>query len=371
MRLGISVKRVDRYIISQLVVALVLVTTGLVALIWLTQSLRFIQIIVNHGLSPVAFLRLTTLLVPSFVATILPITCFIVVVFVYARLSGDRELTVMRAAGMSDLALARPAVTLAMLVVLACYVLNIDVVPASLTMFRNYQYEIRNQIAAFLLEPGVFTPVSPSVTVYVQSRGQDNSLQGIIIEDARQPSGRSTILAQSGQLIVTAEGPEVLLENGSQEKVDAKSGRLEYLTFERNLINLASSTKAEAMDMTDSAAAPLPDLFHPSIALTRSERSKWLVEAYRRLSSPLTALTFTLIALVAVLGGKFRRYGGVLRPVGAVVTVTLLVALNLGVNNFAARSLTLLPVIWVAVVLPGLIAGILLLLPRRMPAGRA
>jgi lipopolysaccharide export system permease protein len=146
---------------------------------------------------------------------------------------------------------------------------------------------------------------------------------------------------------------------------------LEYLTFDRNLINLATSTKAEAMDMTDSAAAPLPDLFHPTVPLTRGERAKWLVEAYRRLSSPLTALSFTLIALVAVLGGRFRRHGGVLRPVGAVVTVTLLVAVNLGVNNFAARSLSLLPLIWVSAVLPGLVAAILLLLPRRMPAGRA
>ena len=101
--------RIDRYIFSQLLVALLLVTTGLVALIWLTQSLRFIQIIVSHGLSPFVFLRLTMLLVPSFVATILPITCFIVVLFVYTRLAGDRELTVMRAAGMSDYTLARPA----------------------------------------------------------------------------------------------------------------------------------------------------------------------------------------------------------------------------------------------------------------------
>ena len=78
--------RIDRYVLSQLTLALVLVTTGLVALIWLTQSLRFIQIIVNRGLSPVVFVKLTFLLVPSFVATILPITCFIVVLFVFMLL---------------------------------------------------------------------------------------------------------------------------------------------------------------------------------------------------------------------------------------------------------------------------------------------
>jgi lipopolysaccharide export system permease protein len=163
-----ALNRIDRYILGQLVLALVLVTLGLVALIWLTQSLRFIQIIVNRGLSPIVFIKLTLLLVPSFVATILPITCFIVVLFVYARLSGDRELTVMRATGMSDLALARPALLVAGGAMLVCYFLNLILVPASLTAFRTYEFEIRNQIAAFLLEPGVFTPVTFGVTVYVQ-----------------------------------------------------------------------------------------------------------------------------------------------------------------------------------------------------------
>ncbi len=371
MRSGIAIKRIDRYILGQLSLALLLVTVGLVALIWLTQSLRFIQIIVNRGLSPVVFVKLTALLVPSFVATILPITCFIVVVFVYARLSGDRELTVMRAAGMSDVALARPAISLAAIVMLICYGLNILLVPASLGLFRNYQFEIRNQIAAFLLEPGVFTPVSADVTVYVQSRGPDNSLRGIIIEDGRQTDAPSTILARTGQLMVTAQGPVVELVDGSREQVDSKTGRLDMLTFQRNLINLASASRNSSMDMTDSAAATLPDLFHPNVPLTASEQAKWLVEAHRRLSSPLSALSFTLIALFAILGGRFRRHGGVLRPVSAVVAVTLLVALDLGVNNFAARNLHLLPLIWVAIVAPGVTAAILLLLPRRMSAARA
>jgi lipopolysaccharide export system permease protein len=124
------------------------------------------------------------------------------------------------------------------------------------------------------------------------------------------------------------------------------------------------------MDLTDSAAAPLSDLLHPNISLTRPEAAKWLVEAYRRLSAPLTVLSFTLIGLFATLGGRFRRHGGVLRPVGAVVAVTLLVALDLAVNNFAARNLNLLPLIWVATAAPGLIAAILLFWPRRMGAAR-
>jgi lipopolysaccharide export system permease protein len=366
----LALHRIDRYIFGQLLVALVLVTAGLVALIWLTQSLRFIQIIVNRGLSPVVFVRLTLLLVPSFAATILPITSFIVVVFIYARLAGDRELTVMRAAGMSDFALARPALALGVCVMLVCYWLNIILVPASLKSFHDYQYQIRNQIAAFLLEPGVFTQVSDDLTVYVQSRDAQNGLLGILIEDSRDRQAPATVLARSGQLQVTPQGPVVILEDGSREQVDAKTGRLDVLTFHRNVINLAQTAKSAAEDNTDPAAAPLADLFDPDVPLSDSDRAKWLVEAQRRLSAPLTAMGFILIGLLAVLGGKFRRHGGLLRPLAAVAVVTLLVAAGLAVNNFAARGLALLPLIWIVTVTPGVVAGVVLFRPRRLGAAR-
>jgi lipopolysaccharide export system permease protein len=356
--------RIDRYVLSQLTLSLVLVTAGLVALIWLTQSLRFIQIIVNRGLSPVVFVKLTFLLIPSFVSTILPITCFIVVLFVYARLSGDRELTVMRAAGMSDVALARPALLVAGATMLFCYFLNIVLVPASLNAFAAYEFEIRNQIAAFLLEPGVFTQVSKDVTVYVQSRGSDNSLRGILIEDGRQSDAPATILARSGELTVSAAGPVVELEHGSREQLDPKTGRLDLLTFQQNTVSLAGNQQNEAIDKRDAAAAPLYNLLHPDPSMSVATQSKWLVEAHRRLTAPLTVIGFTLIGLFATLGGAFRRHGGLLRPFLAVAAVTLLVATGLGINNFVAKHLQLLPLIWLVTLLPSLAAGLLLFKPR-------
>ena len=48
---GPLVTRLDRYVFRQLFLALIAVTGGLAALIWLTQSLRFVELVVNHGLS--------------------------------------------------------------------------------------------------------------------------------------------------------------------------------------------------------------------------------------------------------------------------------------------------------------------------------
>ena len=352
--------RLDRYVLKQLVLALGLVSLGLVALILLTQSLRFIQVIVSHGLSPFAFLRLTALLVPGFVATILPITCFLVVLFIYTRLAGDRELTIMRGLGMSNFRLARPGLALAIGTTLFSYALTLGVVPSALSGFRLYQYEVRNQIAAFLLQPGVFTPVSANIMVYVQARSDDGGISGIIIEDNRDATAPATILARSGELLSTPSGPAVILRDGSREQVDPTTGRLSILTFKRNIISLAQATHGAGPVKNDAAEAPLSQLFHPPRDLSSGERSKWQVEAQRRLSAPLCVLSYTLIALVAVLCGGFKRHGGLPRLVGAVGLVVVLVALGLGVSNLAARNVALLPLMWVWVLAPLIVALALL-----------
>ncbi len=359
--------QIDRYIFRQLALALVAVTGGLVALIWLTQSLRFVELVVNRGLSLGVFLELTGLLVPNFVAVILPITTFVVVQFVYQRLAGDRELTVMRAAGLSPGALARPALTLAALVVLVCYTLNVWVVPTSYTRFREYQFEIRNRLAAFLLQEGVFTPVSDDLTVYIRSRDRDGTLRGILVEDARQRNSRATILAESGRLIVGATGPRVLLLNGSRQEIDRTNGRLNVLTFAENSIDLASSSKNGETRYRDSAEMSLPELMDPASALNPRDVGKLLVEAHRRVSAPLTAASFAMVALLSVLTGAFRRHGNVLRPLTAVLSVVALLALGLAIANLAARQPVLIPLIWAHAIAPGLVCGWLLFAPPPMP----
>ena len=356
--------QIDRYILRQLVLAVIAATGALVALIWLTQSLRFVELVVNRGLSLTVFLQLTGLLIPNFVAVILPITSFVVVQFIYQRLAGDRELTVMRAAGLSPAVLSRPALALCAGVIACCCVLNIYVVPASYTAFREYQFEIRNRLAAFLLQEGVFTPVSDDMTVYVRSRAPDGTLRGILIEDDRQKNSRATILAEEGRLISTSGDPRIFLQNGSREEIDRQTGRLNVLTFASTTVDLTANTKSDETRYRDAAEMSIAELLHPAGLVAPRDEGKLLVEAHRRLSAPLTVFSFVMVALYSVLEGGFRRYGNVLRPLVSVLAVVALLALGLAVQNLAARATVLLPLLWVQAVLPGLLCAFLLFRPH-------
>ncbi|MDI2112367.1 LPS export ABC transporter permease LptF [Commensalibacter nepenthis] len=354
----------DRYILHQLLIALVATTGGLAALIWLTQSLRFVSLVVDRGLSLGVFLELTGLLIPSFVAVILPITTFVVVQFIYHRLAGDREIVVMRAAGMSSFALAKPGMICALITTIMCYLLNIWIVPAAYHSFRKNEFKIRNKMAAFMLQEGVFTNISNNLTVYIRSKDHNGVLKGILVEDARQPDNKATILAESGNIVIINDKPQVVLSNGSREVIDKKTGRLNVLNFERNTIDL-SSNKEQTARLKDATEMSLHELLHPNAQeVFDRDYGKLAVEAHRRLTSPLTIFSFTMIALVSVLRGSFARYGNILRPLSAIFTIVGLMSLILIIQNVATRNMIFIPFIWVVAIAPGIIASCVLFIPE-------
>jgi lipopolysaccharide export system permease protein len=250
---------------------------------------------------------------------------------------------------------------------IASFILNIWIVPSSNTAFREYQFELRNKVAAFLLQEGVFTPISDQLTVYVRKRDTDGMLHGIMVEDDRAANTQATILAESGHLVASGNVPRVLLQNGSRQEIDAKTGRLDVLTFAEDTIDLESAHGEEQRIREDNEMS-LQELFHPNPALVpERDFGKLLVEANRRLTQPLTTVSFSLVALYFVLTGSFRRAGNLLRPLASVLTMVGLLALGLTTQSVATRHPDLIPLIWVQAILPGVLCAWLLLSPALAP----
>jgi lipopolysaccharide export system permease protein len=358
--------RVDRYILRQLTLALLAVTVGLAALVWITQSLRFIELVLDRGLGLLVFLELTSLLLPSFFAVILPITTFVVVLFVHARLDADRELTVMRAAGLSQWQLARPALLLALLVTGLGLFLQAWLVPVSHAAFRAWQFEIRNQMAAILLQDGVFSSVGEDLTVYVRERDRDGSLRGILVHDGRDRAAPVTVLAESGVLVLTPTGPRVVLANGVRQQLDrsrpGEPPRLSTLEFAENTIDLASTGRGEERRNRDARERFIGELLapDPEEGLAPRELRRFFAEGHQRLAAPFTTLSFALVGLFFALGGAFRRQGGVQRLAAGIGVVVALLALGLAAGNLAVRDNRFVPLIWLQAIGPGLVAALLL-----------
>lgn len=365
--------RLTRYVLRQLGLGLVAVTLGLALLVWLTQSLRFLDLVLNRGLSLGVFLELTLFMLPNFVAVVLPVTTFIVVLAVYHRLETDRELVVMRSAGLGPTALARPALIVAGAVAAILWAMNLWVVPETYRAFREYQFDIRHRMAAVLLQEGVFSSLADGITVFVRARDADGSFRGILLHDARDARAPATVFAERAWFAVDGGAPRVVLVNGSRQEIDPRTGTVRTLSFSENTITIASPAMREEARHREARERTVGELLFPDPAdrISERDRRRFVAEAHQRLSGPFVAVSLVLVALSFLLGGDFSRFGKTRRLLAAVLVGSGLIAAGVALGNLAARHLALLPMIWLHAILPGLLALLWLVAPwqGRRPAG--
>jgi len=343
-----------RYVLRQLLVAMIMVTAGLTCIIWLSQSLRYIEMIVNRGLSGGMFVYLTMLLLPNFLVLVLPIALFTVVVFTYAKLISDRELMVMRAAGLSQFALAKPALILALAVVGLGYFLNLYVVPQSYAKFRTLQWDIRYNYTHILLREGAFNTITDGVTVYVRQRTSDGKLLGILVHDQRDKENPFTLMAAKGAMVDTGEGARVVMFNGNRQAIDKETNKLSILYFDRYVFDVSTSRGTKHARYREPRERNLDELFNIETApdLEAKEHGKFIVEGHKRLASPLAALAYTLVGLACLISGAFSRRTQTRQVSVAIAIMVALQGSALGLENLAAKNLSAVPLIYLHAIGP-------------------
>ena len=345
----------DRYLFRSLALATAFTAITLAALILLTQSLKFLELVINSGASSTAFWILTTLALPRFFEVILPLALMIAVVFIYNRMSGDSEITVMRAAGLSSLRLARPAILLAVIVTIILGIITTWAAPVSLSSMQQTRQFVRAQYSALLLREGVFNTIGNDLTVYLRNRNEKGELEGLLIYDSRKElKAPVTIIARRGVIVTTDEGAQqVLVFDGSRQQLNEKTGALNRLDFQRYSVDLPEAEPmAERWQEPDERT--LIQLLNPDLSVQRDMDNlyKFKIEIHRRLIAPFLALTFTLVSLSCLLVGPFDRRGLGRRIVMAAGGVIVLQGLYLGATNMARESLWGLSLMYVLIFLP-------------------
>jgi lipopolysaccharide export system permease protein len=360
-------KSYSRYIFKQLLVATLFVTFCLTCAIWLTQSLRYIELIVKHGISLGTFLYLTMLLLPSFLSIVLPIALFSSILFTYNKLWMDRELVVLRSVGVSHMALAVPALIMSSFVVMVGLALNLYFMPAAFRDFRDLEFAIKNDFSTILLQEGKFNTIGDDLTVYVRERANNGELLGILVHDTRNRSKPVTYTAERGALVQTPKGPRVVLVNGNRQQIERSDGRLSLLYFDKYSVDLNWLSKGVESRWRQPQERYLGELLHPNMSdpNDRFYYGQLITEAHQRLISPFYAVVFTLIGLAALLSGDFNRQGQTMRVMSAVLCVIVLQSSAIGLQNLIGKHLFLMPALYLNCLIPLVLAFLFLLHPPR------
>lgn len=352
----------DRTIIVHILLGLGAVSVGLCALLWLSQSLQFVDLIVNKGLPASTFVYLTLLLLPSLLIFVLPLAMFAVTLFVYNRLWTDRELVVMSAAGMGPARLVRPALAAGLVGMVLAYGLTLKLAPDSVLAFRELRWTIRHDVSQILLQEGEFNDIAPGITVYVRGRQGDGTLTGVMVSDLRDPDVEITVMAEGGRLIYNADVARVYLTDGVRQEIKPDSGQSSTLYFETYAIDFTVTGEPDHLRFRDARERPLLELLtlDDGPNLRDVDIRRFRVEAHQRLTLPLLVLGGSLLAATVMLLGGFNRRGQGVRLSFAVLLMALVQAGALGAAQAATGNLVLIPALYANALVPLLACGVAL-----------
>lgn len=341
---------VNRYLLKHLINPVLFISLSLTCIIWLAQSLRFIDLIVNRGLSVSLFLYLTTLLMPSLLAIVLPIALFCAILFTYNKLYSESELVVMEGAGFSKWQLARPALQLAAILMAFGYLISLWLLPASYREFKDLQFFIRNNYASLLLQEGVFSTPTRGLTVYIRKREGNDVLRGIMVHDNRDATKPVTMMAEEGYLVNTPSGPRFILEHGNRQEVDQESDQLSLLLFDRYTLNLNLFIEQSEQRWREAEERYLPELFNPEEGTPPHMVSRLRAEGHQRLIWPLYNVALAMVGLAGMLSGGFNRRGRAKRIIATSAAAGGIVSAALALNNAMAQHLSLVPVAYLVAI---------------------
>lgn len=344
----------DRYILRHLIVGTLIVAGVLAYILWLSQSLGYIEMIINKGLSIGTWLELTLLLLPNVMVIILPIALFLVVLFIYNKMTVDRELIVAQAAGISQWGLAFPAVIAAILATAASYALTLYYGPVSVRAFKELQWSVRSDVSQVMLREGTFNLVGKGLTIYVRERSPEGELRGLLVHDKRDAVKSVTMMAEEGTVISGPDGPRVRLSKGSRQEVTQGGGDLALLYFDSYTVDLGLIESTGDARFTDNRERTTTELFTLSESDGIKPRNvrRLRVEGHQRLTNPLWNLSLAAVALAFILTGTFDKHGQIKRISVAILCVIVIEAAGLGAASLASKNLLFVPLVYLVALVP-------------------
>jgi lipopolysaccharide export system permease protein len=301
-----------RYISGQLVFTILVTILMLTCIMWLAQSLRYIDFIANKGAPVLLFCEMIMYLLPNLIVIVAPIAVLIGILFVYNKLIADHELIVMQASGMGYWQIAKPAVILSCLVTLFLYTFTLYFLPLSFRKYRDISMTLREKSLISLVQVGQFNTFG-RYTVYARSQDSQGNFLGILIYDGDQEEKATFFMAEKGILLNQEEGGRLLLLNGNRQEKD-QGMKPSVLYFDRYIIETKDKSAEEEKEgrVLRAYERYVGDLLNPPKTLSSSTRLEFISSAHQRLISPLYALAFGLLSVCFMILGKYNRRGRVL-----------------------------------------------------------
>ena len=313
-------KLLDRYIFTELLSPFSL-SLGVLCFVMLTRELlRLVELLVSKGVGIWAVLKVFAHLLPSFLVLTLPIAGIIASITAFGRLSLDKELVAMRAAGLSLSRLARPVMLFSLLVFGLTLWLAQWGQPWSSVNLKKVAINLLREQLVLALDRGSFTEPIPKMTIYVSEKGDEPS-GGIFISDERNPQDPRIIIAHAYHVLIDTSTDQVALR--------LRDGVIHSRPDEIDQYQLTSFSSYDLkLSLSQSGYAATEERPSYQQLIDRLNQSQWrdpwalrrMMEHYKDMAFPTASLILCMLGVpVGIVSKRSGRIGGFAVGVAVIV----------------------------------------------------
>jgi lipopolysaccharide export system permease protein len=291
------------------------------------KMLKLIELIVTRGVTLSDILMLLLFLSPSFLVFTIPMSVLLSTLISFGRLSGDSEITALKASGLSLYQLFLPVAIFSIAAYLLTSLCVFYGLPWGNRGFTTTLYKIAQSKADIEIKERVFNDMFDGLVVYVEKVPiQGEKMEGILIYDERDQEKTNTIFAKEGFLSSNPKSQEVILRlfDGDIHRFDSRANVYQKIKFDAYDLKLeltkaftAIGKKLKDKEMSiDDIKEKMESKKQKGEDITSLD-----VEFHKRYAFPFACIVFGLIGVP--LGIQPRRSG---RSYGFVFSLLLLLA---------------------------------------------
>ncbi|TMA19761.1 MAG: YjgP/YjgQ family permease [Deltaproteobacteria bacterium] len=357
---------VDRLILREILVPLAVGILAIVQLLVILQLLQLNQIVFGSAVTLGDLGRLTVALAPHFLVVALPLAFMLGVQLGIGRLSSDRELLAMSAAGVPPLRFYRVPIAISLALGVAVAALVHWAEPWGFQELNRVLNQVIKRNLQSGLTPGLFNDGLPRFMIYVggQEHGGSGLWKGVLIEDEVGDGAPLLALAEGGRVEDTGGDALMLhLFKGEIHRSEPRGetvARFDEGTFVAG-VQAASKNRFSNNEIQLSNAVlrqRVAELERRGGDDDRDQAARMRLELVRRWAIPFACFVFAILGVPLATGARGSKSSAYLITMGAFVSYYALsrVAVALTVSGWNAWAAGLIPNALI------LIAGLLLTL---------
>jgi len=229
------------YILREISLPFVMVLFILTFVLLMGRILQLMDLLINKGIGFLDISKFIVLLMPSFLMFTIPMSLLVAILIGLGRLSGDNEITVMKASGISLYQLSQPIAVAAVIAFISTSIITLFLVPQSNYATKIHLYNVSKQKASIGIREKVFVDYFKGLLIYAEKIPLDGAyMEGVLIADTRLTDEPNTIIAKKAYLISDPKELTVTLrlENGSTHTVDPDLQNYRKMDFAVYDVNL-------------------------------------------------------------------------------------------------------------------------------------